>query len=279
MDTFMKKNVFFWILAFVITVASAYYQRVTGPTYPLAGKIKLGNEEIKFILDRSHSGFSNNEVKVKVTDKNIAGTMLWKRYKTEDEWTKVEMVRSNDSLLAELPAQPSAGKLMYNVRMSLKGKEVSLSEQPVVIRFKGDVPLWILIPHVLFMFSAMLLSTRTAFEIFTDAVKAKKYMLVTVAFLLLGGFVFGPFVQKYAFGEYWTGVPFGYDLTDNKTLIALVGWIIAAVMFLKKKNEKFWITFAALLMLAVFLIPHSVLGSELDYKKLDADRTNTEIIE
>lgn len=268
----MNKNVLFWILAFVITVASAYYQRVTGPTYPLSGKIKLANEEIKFKLDRSHSGFSKNEVKVKVADKNISGTLLWKRYKTEDEWTKVGMLRSNDSLFAELPAQPSAGKLMYNVRMSLNGKEVSLSEQPVVIRFKGDVPLWILIPHILFMFSAMLLSTRTGFEIFVDAVKAKKYMLITFAFLLLGGFVFGPFVQKFAFGEYWTGVPFGYDLTDNKTLIALLGWILAALMFVKKKNEKFWITFAAVLMLVVFLIPHSVLGSELDYKKLDKEK-------
>ena len=272
----MNKNVLFWTLAFVITVASAYYQRVTGPTYPLAGKTNLGNEEIKFTLDRSHSGFSNNEVKVKVTDKNISGTMLWKRYKTEDEWTKVEMVRSNDSLLAELPAQPSAGKLMYKVRLSLNGKEVSLSEQPVVIRFKGDVPLWVLIPHVLFMFLAMLLSTRTAFEIYIDALKAKKYMLYTLAALLLGGFVFGPIVQKYAFGEYWTGVPFGFDLTDNKTLIALVGWIVAAVMYLIKKNEKFWITFAAVLMLIVFMIPHSILGSELDYKKLDKEKVNVE---
>ncbi len=126
------------------------------------------------------------------------------------------------------------------------------------------------------MFSSMLLSTRTGLEIFNDAVKAKKFMFVTLSFLLLGGFLFGPIVQKYAFGEFWTGVPFGYDLTDNKTLIALVGWMIAAVMFLKKKNEKFWITFAAVLMLVIFLIPHSVLGSELDYQKIDKAKTKVE---
>ena len=126
------------------------------------------------------------------------------------------------------------------------------------------------------MFSSMLLSTRTGLEIFNDAVRAKKLMFVTLSLLLLGGFLFGPIVQKYAFGEFWTGVPFGYDLTDNKTLIALVGWIIAAVMFLKKKNEKFWITFAAVLMLVIFLIPHSILGSELDYKKLDKEKVKVE---
>ena len=38
--------------------------------------------------------------------------------------------------------------------------------------------------------------------------------------LAVGGFILGPLVQNYAFGELWTGVPFGWDLTDNKTLIA-----------------------------------------------------------
>lgn len=272
----MNKNVLFWILALVITLASAYYQRVTGPTYPLGGKQTVANETIKYKLDRTHSGFTNHEVKVAVANKNVTGNLFWKRYKTDDEWTKVEMIRRNDSLVAEMPAQPSAGKLMYKVVLNDNGNETGLSEQPVVIRYKGDVPLWILIPHVFFMFSSMLLSTRTGLEIFNDAVKAKKLMFVTLSFLLLGGFLFGPIVQKYAFGEFWTGVPFGYDLTDNKTLIALVGWIIAAVMFLKKKNEKFWITFAAVLMLVIFLIPHSVLGSEIDYKKLDKEKVKVE---
>ncbi|MDP3148837.1 MAG: hypothetical protein Q8N83_06870 [Ignavibacteria bacterium] len=272
----MKKNTLFWILAFVITAASAYYQRVTGPTYPLTGNTKLVNKEIKYKLDRTHSGFSNHPVQIKMEDKNVSGNLFWKRFKTNDEWTKVEMIRRNDSLVAEMPAQPSAGKLMYKVSLNTGGKEIGLTEQPVVIRFKGDVPLWILIPHVIFIFTAMLLSTRTGFEIFNDAVQAKKFMFITLLLLLLGGFVFGPIVQKFAFGEYWTGVPFGYDLTDNKTLIALIGWIIAAGMFLKKKNEKFWITFAAVLMLVIFLIPHSLLGSEIDYKKLDKEKVNVE---
>jgi len=272
----MKKNMLFWILAFIITVASAYYQRITGPTYPISGKVNFSGEEIKYKFDRTHSGFSNHEVTLYVASKNISGNLFWKRYKTDDEWTKVEMVRRNDSLFAELPAQPSAGKLQYKVTLSNSQTEISCTEDPVVLRFKGAVPLWILIPHILFIFSAMLLSTRTGIELFNENPKTKKYMIFTFAFLLLGGFLFGPVVQKYAFGEYWTGVPFGFDLTDNKTLIALVGWCIAAFMVFKKKSEKFWIAFAAILMLAVFLIPHSVLGSELDYKKLDKAKSNNE---
>lgn len=274
----MKKNMLFWILALLITLASAYYQRVTGPTYPLAGKIKLVNEEIKYKLDRNHSGFSSHQVKIYLEEKNISGNVFWKRYKTNDEWTKVEMIRRNDSLVAELPVQPSAGKLMYKISLNTNGQEINLPEQPVVIRFKGEVPLWILIPHVLFMFTAMLFSTRTGIEIFSSAPQLKIYMTWTFVFLLLGGFVCGPIVQKYAFGEFWTGIPFGFDLTDNKTLIALIGWIFAAVMLIKKKNEKFWVAFAAVVMLIIFLIPHSLLGSELDYKKLEKGKTNIERI-
>jgi hypothetical protein len=83
--------------------------------------------------------------------------------------------------------------------------------------------------------------------------------------------IFGPVTQLYAFGALWTGIPYGYDLTDNKTLIALIGWILAAVMVWKNSNSKRWMVFASVLMLLVYMIPHSVLGSELDYSKLDKE--------
>ena len=75
-------------------------------------------------------------------------------------------------------------------------------------------------------------------------------------------------MQKYAFGAYWTGFPLGTDLTDNKTLIAMVGWGVAWFMNRKGREGRGWIVLAAVLMLAIYLIPHSVLGSELDYTKL-----------
>jgi len=76
--------------------------------------------------------------------------------------------------------------------------------------------------------------------------------------------VLGPLVQKYAFGEFWTGVPFGWDLTDNKTLIAVFAWILAVVMNHKKERPGYIIA-AAVILLLVYSIPHSLFGSELDY--------------
>jgi hypothetical protein len=80
--------------------------------------------------------------------------------------------------------------------------------------------------------------------------------------------ILGPVVQKYAFDAYWTGWPFGTDLTDNKIAVAILSWIAAAVALKKSTNPKRWILAASLITLVVFLIPHSLLGSELDYSKM-----------
>jgi hypothetical protein len=76
-------------------------------------------------------------------------------------------------------------------------------------------------------------------------------------------------MQKFAFGAFWTGFPFGADLTDNKTMVALIGWIIALIAGRKSKSPRSWYLGAAILLLVVFLIPHSLLGSELDYSEVD----------
>jgi hypothetical protein len=91
----------------------------------------------------------------------------------------------------------------------------------------------------------------------------KKYALWTLILFIAGGMVLGPVVQYFAFGNLWTGIPFGWDLTDNKTLIALIFWILAVLM--NKKSEKpIYTVLAALVLLLVFSIPHSLFGSELN---------------
>ncbi len=68
-------------------------------------------------------------------------------------------------------------------------------------------------------------------------------MLYWTLFLFIaGGMILGPLVQYFAFGELWTGIPFGWDLTDNKTLIALIFWILAVVMNRKKDRPVLYCT-------------------------------------
>ena len=271
----MKRSVLLWIIAFVLTILTAAYQRMTGPTYPLSGEANLNGKTIKYALDRTHGGEDNHLIKITTHDENITGILEWKRYKTSDEWTIDTMVyRSKEGWLTGLlPYQPPAGKLMYRIALEKNSNKVLLNNHlPVVIRFKGDVPIFIIIPHVILIFLAMLFSTRTGLEFFNKEPNYKKLAYWTFGLLILGGMIFGPIMQKYAFGAFWTGIPFGIDLTDNKTLIAVIGWIIALVAMKKTVNPKKWIIFASILMFIVYLIPHSVLGSELDYNEIDKNK-------
>jgi len=59
-------------------------------------------------------------------------------------------------------------------------------------------------------------------------------------------------------------VPFGWDLTDNKTLIALAFWVLAVVMN-RKKERPMYVAIAAIVLLLVYSIPHSLFGSQLNY--------------
>jgi hypothetical protein len=101
-----------------------------------------------------------------------------------------------------------------------------------------------------------------------DPARLTRWTLLMTA---VGGLVLGPMMQWFAFGKAWTGIPFGWDLTDNKTLFAVLGWFLAWLALQQAGRRgaasrgRWWVLGAAVLTLVVFSIPHSVLGSELDY--------------
>ena len=260
-----------WVVAFVITTGSAIFQRWTGPTYPVRGKTILNGSEIKYELLRSETTDKDAVVCLNIPDTTIHGYVQYKRFKSNDEWVRISFRRENDKLLAYLPKQPAAGKLMYTINLIKSDQEISLTKNdPIIIRFKGSVPSLFLLPHIILMFLAMLYSNRAAVEALDVKGRAKKYMYYTIILFLMGGFILGPIVQKFAFGSYWEGIPLGWDLTDNKTLIAMLGWLWAWIQNRKGKTNRGWIIFASFLMLAVYLIPHSVMGSEIDYTELNS---------
>ncbi len=273
----MNRNATLWALAFVLTVVVAYYQRVTGPTYPLSGKLILSGKVIDYRLVRSHAGNTDATISIRTPDSSVGGFVEWKRLNTRDAWSKVPMRRQDRELAAELPHQPPAGKLEYRVTL-LDANEAAVipGEGAVTIRFKGEVPTGLLIVHVLAMFLSMLLAARAGLEYFDGHSNLRRLVYATIATLLVGGFVLGPFVQKYAFDAWWTGWPFGSDLTDNKTAVALLGWLAVALAMGKAKRPKLLALAAAIVMFVVYLIPHSLLGSELDYKTLDHQNVNVD---
>jgi hypothetical protein len=278
------KKFLLWFLAFVITIGAAYYQRKTGPTNPKRTSIILNGNEYEISLVRSLSIGEPPLIKLGITDTSVSAKLYYKRFRTNDEYTETvfiyRVVPVNSRLMnnvfgiteekgffAEIPGQPPAGKIQYYIEVTSEkeGTQTLFRDSPVVIRFKGAVPGIILIPHVILMFVAMLFSNLAGIMSLIRYPGYKRYSGLTLIMLLAGGIILGPLVQKYAFGDLWTGVPFGWDLTDNKILIALIFWIIAVIKN-RKEDRPAYILIAALVLILIYSIPHSLFGSELDYE-------------
>ena len=305
-----------WVLAVVITVAAAIYQRRVGPTRPLRGVAMVEGEAFRYRFHRSRPAPASYKVEIPssmptlgemlrgkrsqaggpVLDPAIRGILMQRRYNTNDPWTFTAMRREGGKLVGEIPVQPPGGKVAYRVHL-FRGEGAAANESsggdwamrpltaedvpvgavavpaagPVVLRFTGHVPLAIILPHVLLMFLGMLWSNRAGLEALRRGADPTRLARGALDLLVAGGFIFGPLMQRFAFGKWWTGIPFGWDLTDNKTLFAVIGWVIAwlLVRSARKRGDaslaRFWVVAAALVTLVVFSIPHSVAGTELDY--------------
>jgi hypothetical protein len=268
----MKNRRWLWATAVVITLVSAVYQRMSGPTYPVRGSVTLGGAQVSLRLARTHPGAGDQPVALTVPDAAVTGHIAWRRYPTNDPWQTLTLVRSGATLTAALPHQPVAGKLEYQVRLERGGERAVFPERPAITRFRNAVPAAVLVPHVFAMFLAMLFSTAAGLSALGHWPQARREARVAIGLLLVGGFVLGPLMQWYGFGEWWTGVPFGWDLTDNKTLLAAAAWLLAAWQMRGGRPARAAIIAAALTTLVVFAIPHSAWGSEFKWDSVSAGR-------
>lgn len=264
--------VLIWLAAFLITVTLAVFQRMTGPSYPLRGEVAATDsaEGFDYKLLRSHGGEGGLDVAVAAPDHFSAGSLEWRRYPTGEEWTTLPMTRNDEGRFsASVPHQPPAGKVEYRLKFSSTEEILRVPEgEPVVARFRAGVPAWVLIPHILAMFGSMLVSTRAFLEAFRPSSPGPRIsIIVAMGLLILGGLILGPIVQKFAFGAFWTGWPNGADLTDNKTLIAFLAWLPVTILALGGRKLRIALVVGWIVMMGVFLIPHSLRGSEMDWSE------------
>ncbi len=284
-----------WVLAFVLAASAMVYQRATGPTYPLKRTITLDGKEHKYEFLRSHetTGGAPVELSLPPEAPQLDATLHWRRFPTKDEYEAVPMqesrvrtttkdddgnpiVSQSTHYEAALPAQPAAGKVEYYVTVESPDGEQRLpaGSDTVVLRYKDPVPDGVLIPHVTAMILVIIVGMCAGLSALFDPRTTRRYAWVALTLMTVGGMTLGPIVQKYAFGEYWTGFPTGGDWTDNKMLFMWIAWLVACVVLGASTKPITRIgraatVIAALVMTGVYLIPHSMGGSQLDYSAVE----------
>jgi len=281
-----------WTVAVVLMLAAAVYQRRTGPTYPMRGEIAVGAESYSYRLLRSQETTGQARIALPRPGPEATGTLSYRRYPTDDPFTTVDLQAETGEKQTELggylPIQPPAGKVEYYLALEtaagpVRMPEIGADESTIILRYKGPVPAAVLIAHVAFMFFSVLIGMRVGLGALFAPSNIRSLSRVTLVGMTIGGLALGPWVQKYAFGEYWVGFPWGYDLTDNKMLIMWIVWALAVVVLGGRAKRiaalgRIAVLAAALVMTAVYLIPHSMRGSELDFEAVDAGVAASEAI-
>ena len=273
------KKALIWVAAIILALAAMIYQRSTGPTYEYKGKLEHKGETFKYELLRSQETTEGAKIELPYLEgANYTSTLHYKRYQTKDSITRLDFqLDNNKQFIAQLPVQPAAGKMEYFITGTIDGKAFNIPEKGednIVLRYKDPVSDLILIPHVLMMIMVIIFGIRAGLSALFDVSTMRRSTVIAFSAMTLGGMILGPLVQKSAFGEYWTGFPYGGDFTDNKMLIMWLVWALALAIigFKPKKKEKVSravVLTAALVMTVVYLIPHSMGGSTLDYDKVD----------
>ena len=244
---------------------------MSGPTYPVRYNVEVGGETLKGKFLRSGDIHEDLELAINTTNENVQADLVWQRFPIKDGWTRVAFIRDGGQLKAYLPKQGMAGKIEYRVEINNGSDKVVIPpEEAAVARFKGTVPNLVLVVHVICMILGMFFSNAAGFDALTGSHQLKILSRLSFGFLLVGGTILGPIVQKYAFDAYWTGWPLGTDWTDNKLAVGALVWLIAMIATWKSTPENKagrWLTVLAMVVIfVVYGIPHSIHGSTLDYE-------------
>jgi hypothetical protein len=287
-----------WVVAFLLATSAMVYQRATGPTYPYRDRLVVGGKSYKLSFPRSSELVSRSpedprmkgaEVGLPAKPPGVTAMVHWRRYPRREDYIALPMSEVITSTLipgkpkqtvrtysAEIPPQPAAGKVEYYVTVDTpKGEQrFPAGNDTIVLRYKDYVPLTILVPHVTAMILVIIVGMRAGLSALFQPRTTRRYAWVALILMTIGGMTLGPLVQKYAFGEYWTGFPNGGDWTDNKMLFMWLAWLVACVVLGASTKPVTGIgraaTFvAALVMTVVYLIPHSMGGSQLDYSAIE----------
>lgn len=283
-----------WVVAFLLAGSAMVYQRATGPTYPLKRSFTLDGVKHKYEFLRSHETTEGAPVRLElpVGAPHVDAVLHWRRFPTQDAYESVPMqetrvrtttkedgepvVSQSVHYEALLPQQPAAGKLEYYVTVeSAEGSQrLPAGDEVALLRYKDPVPDQILVPHVTAMILVIIVGMRAGLSAIFDPRTTRRYAWVAFILMTVGGMTLGPLVQKYAFGEYWTGFPWGGDWTDNKMLVMWLAWLVACVVLGASTKSVTSIgraatVVAALVMTGVYLIPHSMGGSQLDYEAIE----------
>jgi len=158
--------------------------------------------------------------------------------------TLMESAENPDEFMAYIPGQAPGTKISYFIcatdvdnRSTLAPRYAPYAAYTFQVReTRGDASSLLLITHVIFIMGAIVFVILAAFYSLkyllkgVDLSKSIKNAGIAWGMIFIGGFPLGWALAYQVYGTPWTGIPFGWDITDNKTLIIFFYWSVALYM-------------------------------------------------
>jgi hypothetical protein len=220
-------------------------------------------------------------ITVKLTGNNTAeiGGALYYSSDNGPEQSIAMRHSDNNTLVGNLPPGGLGQRIRYRIDL-LRGDMVKASisqdaSKGFLIKYKGAVSSFVIIPHIILLFASIFCAFMALFFGFDILAGRNKVKQAAIAVLLtffcgfIGGILIGIEVSHEVFGgNGWGGWPIGNDITDTKTEIFLLFWLVTMIFgwagLVGKKlpisNKLFgvMVVVSFLVTLAAFLIPHSL---------------------
>ncbi|OGC76722.1 MAG: hypothetical protein A2Z27_02940 [candidate division Zixibacteria bacterium RBG_16_50_21] len=273
--------------ALILTLALLFVARKLAMVQPRVTQITQNNLSIVHLNPGKTLENQLLKIKVRVTGIGKTGEKVLLSFvygQPAGEWGTAEMKNdtSLDFFVAEINGQPRGGKLYYYVEIqdSLNNTVASLgSEQnPLRLRFEGAISAGLLIPHIFCMFAGAFFSFLALFGAIGllksqgDFNSVARKVGWAALFIFIGGFPLGILVTRAALGgSGWGGFPIGNDITDSKTLLIFIYWLVLVVLgkgsifgnrpegnLVKPVAYGVLTLIGFLSVLGLYLIPHSI---------------------
>jgi hypothetical protein len=158
-----------------------------------------------------------------------------------------------DEYVAKIPGQAAGTKINYYISVTETTGQSTQSPRYApynkysfsVLPSKGIATPVLLLIHVILIIGAIffvIASGLYSFQYLRKGVGLNKSIQtagIATGMIFFGGFPLGFIIAYQVYGTPWTGIPFGWDITDNKTLVIFLFWIISLFLIRGTIMERF----------------------------------------
>jgi hypothetical protein len=270
------------IVGIILTLALLAVARRLSTNRPREIVVERGGRTIVHRTVFEQVGPGEPVVILEIEPAEGAGAFLLHATSEDGDPAESPMVRNDGGIWeGRLPERRKGEWVHYAFRAALPGDDsVRIPIEPdsfFLLKYKGKITPVVLLLHVILMFGAFFFMVQSfwgALALFrgggskSSAVRFVRGVMITT---FVGGWPIGFILNRQRFGPVWEGFPFGYDVTDNKTQIIFLFWVVTVLLvrgsFFGAGEARdtvgprgfAWAVIASFIVsLALYMIPHSL---------------------